>query len=300
LTIIGLSLSQLSSATSSIRIPLQRNALGLVTLNVTAFNTGLYGRLGNHTIRTHVHLREGPGGSTVEIHTSNDEGGIAIEDMIFNNGGFSSSFLSIRRNSWIRTDFGPIAYTGNELVLNSSRDAFLATCSRPGSSIQVPFEHGVLRNVDRFSGGIRSSDRVFSAIGFGIQFNSSPYPPEVVGSIPQLLFLQIVRTLQAAGSTPLMESRIPSHSRFVQNCTQSMLGLLPNILVRIANLVDLVLFPEDYIRIVPERNECIIRFALEVDPRILNPDYFVNPLMLPGMNFRISNDFFEVCESNSP
>ena len=135
LTIIGLSLSQLSSATSSIRIPLHRNALGLVTLNVTAFNTGFYGRLGNHTIpmtlsfdlRTHVHLREGPGGSTVEIHTSNDEGGIAIEDMIFNNGGFSSSFLSIRRNSWIRTDFGPIAYTGNELVLNSSRDAFLAT-----------------------------------------------------------------------------------------------------------------------------------------------------------------------------
>ena len=63
----------------------------------------------------------------MEIHTSNDEGGIAIEDMIFNNGGFSSSFLSIRRNSWIRTDFGPIAYTGNELVLNSSRDAFLAT-----------------------------------------------------------------------------------------------------------------------------------------------------------------------------
>jgi hypothetical protein len=81
--------------------------------------------------------------------------------------------LSIYRNTWLRNTFGPIAFAGNELVLNSSRSDFLSRCQN-GSNILVPQLVGIVTIVDRFAGAISTSDGVINQTGFGIQFKSLP------------------------------------------------------------------------------------------------------------------------------
>ena len=66
--------------------------------------------------------------------------------------------------------------------------------------------------------------------------------------------------LRSAGFSNVGFRSIPFDETFVRNCSRSTIESLANILVKLGGVGDLVLFPDDYIRVDIERNECVILF----------------------------------------
>jgi len=225
----------------------------------------------------------------------NENGLINITDptMYFHGGFGPESVLSISKGSWIRNTYGSIAFTGNTLILNASRDDFTSSCI-PGTSFSVATSNESATGFDRFTGGIRSTDDRFHVAG--IQYEIRAIQNGIISSIPQVLLHHIESILLTYGVRRLERNRLNPLGLVVGNCNPVSLDEFPPIIFDLGSSGELVLTPEDYIAINPELNECSIRLRPPA-PESVGGHYFFDPLVIKGLNFRISNDFFEVCDS---
>ena len=220
------------------------------------------------------------------LQTSNGER-FPITDRLMscNSREGSISSLTLRRNRWIRNSFGPIAFTGSDLILNASREEFLSSCDL-GTNMTVMMHH--VDTGDKFRANIFSDDGEFyAADGLEIQIRS--LTDRMIGLIPTQLYDLIGDKLYRQGASRL-EFMAP-FSNVANNCSPSMLESLPRIVYQFGNIQQLVLDPQDYIEYSVENMTCALRLRNAATvvglPR---PAYFFNPLMIKGLNFRISND----------
>lgn len=241
--------------------------------------------------------------ATVQLNTRNNVR-LSLTDpgMNFFGSYGPMSVLSLRRNSWIRNMFGSIAFTGDYLVLNSSsREEFISTCF-PGSNMTIGLD-GSVPNTDTFVGSIFSAnaDELGGAAAAmiheaGISFQLRSMSDGMIASVPRSIFSQITNKLFENGA--IRDDSSPSYSLVVSNCTSNTLATLPNIVFRFGFAGDLVLSPLDYIRLVDARRVCVVNLRIPLSSSFTSP-HFINPFLINGLNFRITNDFFEVCDYNS-
>jgi hypothetical protein len=286
----------IKKSTASIYIPVGFNQNGAPYCNFTLSGT----RLQNLTRPMTLKFLEGTNAGTtpcthslLELHVRNNVKWTLRDPSVFFGGPFApESSLAVKRGSWIRNNFGPIAYTGNELVLNSSRSEFLQTCAL-GSNVSVDvFEDGL---DDSFAGGVRLQDSRFHQQG--VSFRLRSLQGGVIGSVPNEIMQHIELELSRMGAIVAVTGR-PQPRTIASSCNSTLLASLPNLVYEVGSSGQIVLSPYDYIKAVPERNVCVFQIAKPA-PRGAGGYYFLNPLMIPGLNFRISNDLLEICDSSA-
>ena len=287
--------SLIETCIASIYIPVGYNENGAPYINYTVAGS----RLENLTMPMTLKFRERTSVATlhsahlsVQLHVRNIVKWPLRDPLLFYSGGFGSeSSFALKRGTWIRNRFGPIAFTGNELVLNSSRSEFLQTCE-PDSIIDVELFLGGLE--DSFAGGVRLEDGRFHESQ--VSFRLRSLQDGVIGSVSNEIMQYIELELSRMGAIVAVVIR-PQPRTIALSCNSTLLASLPNLVYELDSFGQIVLSPDDYIKAVPERNECVFQIA-QPAPASAGGYFFLNPLMIPGLNFRVSNDLFELCDSN--
>ena len=284
---------------SSIHLPVRPNRRGVPSVNFTmdGFNFTLPMTL-KFTDQSEVGLQN-TRDAIVRLHTRDNGQRLAmIDPEIYFHGGFGpESILTIQKGRWIRRNFGEIAYTGNELVLNSSRNEFLETCQE-GSNMTVALDGSDRADIIR-DGSIGTTDGRFYYTN--IDYHLRSITDRMIASVPRELLFHIEEELIRYGATvvPPIDSVIGRPQTIVVPCTRNMTESLPNISFGLGSGGgQVMLSPEDYLELVEERNECFLKLR-DPAPASVGGQFFFNPLMINGLNFRISNDLLEICDSNT-
>jgi len=292
-------------AGSAISIPAGYNRQGSPFVNFTISGVGLPSNftlpMTVQFVRTNVVGFPRIPETHVELRLR-DNGLMPLTDpmMHFQGGSGPESVLAIGTRSWIRNSYGSIAFTGDSLILNASRDDFISSCI-PESYLSTVRETQSTTRLDRstpvfdgYTGFIRDGHDHFHAAG--VHYELRPLQNGMIGSIPDDLFRHIESILLTHGARRSERNAWNPLGVVVSNCFPGSLTELPSIIFGFGSSGELVLTPEDYISMNIERNECSIRFRAPA-PAAVPGYYSFNPFMIKGLNFRISNDFLEVCDS---
>jgi hypothetical protein len=88
-----------------------------------------------------------------------------------------------------------------------------------------------------------------------------------------------------------------SQSSLISGCNrESLIALLPNILLIFPQSgARIVLYPDDFIRFNIERNECSLDSGSTGSSLGMN----LNPLLIPGINFHITQTELLICDDSS-
>jgi hypothetical protein len=209
----------------------------------------------------------------------------------FGAGYIPSGILSINKNSWLRENFGPIASTNTEIVLNSSRSEFIQTCYDGDSNVSVALDNRTTE--DTFQGYVRFGNNSLRVSDIQFHLRSAK---EMIGTVPYELMNDIFEIFRTLGGRMVMPNeRVLTN---VERCAPHMLESLPDIVIGFGTAGEVVLTPHDYIVYLPHSNQC--EFKIWGPAALSGGDYyFVNPFMIKGMNFRISSDLLEICDSNN-
>ena len=208
----------------------------------------------------------------------------------------SFSHLAIGRHSWIRQRYETITYTGNHVILNQSRDEFENTVCINESLIRIP----ILANrdsqlwEDEFYGSIGTSN---DSLPYSqeLRFSFWPAPTRAgVVSLPTEYIDEIFNTLSRLGAVRTSYSN-NRQGWILSNCNLEFLAHLPEIYIWLLDGSVVVLSPEDYVDHQAERNMCVLL--------VRRPDsfghYYFNPLLIKGLNFQISQNYLDICDSSN-
>jgi hypothetical protein len=285
-----------AAGASSIYIPVAYDSRGLPVVNFTVAGASVEDDCAlpmtiKFSDRTGIGLPYSAG-LFAHLNTRNNGRLPMIDPSIYFHAGYGpESILSIRKGGWIRNTFGAIAFTGNDLVLNSSRNEFIQSCE-PGSNMTVFLDDSPMD--DRVPGGnVRTRDGRFSTTE-EVEFLLVTFWDRSIASVPIELLSHIHAELIRNGAYRVAGPR-SLRQLIMASCHPTMLASLPEIVIRLGSISEIVLAPADYIQMIPEREECIVNLR----PPINGGFYSLSPLIISGLNFRLSNDLLEICDSNT-
>lgn len=193
------------------------------------------------------------------------------------------SRLAIGRDSFLLNQVESISIMKDtsQVVFNLSRDEFVNSCYN--ASMILIQTTGVFSPV--FFGYLRVDN--IESLRRSAQFELCELPLNVLIAFHSELVTEIEDRLFASGVSD------SPHRNLLNNCSHENLASLPIVYLRTPDAGgELALFPEDYIQVITDGSRtCRIRYILATD------HHCFNPLLLEGVNLRLSNSLVEICDS---
>ena len=186
----------------------------------------------------------------------------------------------------------------NHMVLGSTLESFIGTCTE-GSFSSFNLTRNLLGGGDVESAHIwfnRTEDPM--TVGpVGMRIGNEGFGTFV--TLPRHMGNLITDELTRRGASR-PSSGILDGFRTMRNCTEDMLSDLPTLKMQLGTETDgtgIDLFPQDYVTV--RDNTCLLRFYVPSwDADRYPGPYFFDPLMVPNMNVRISQEGeMHICDS---
>ena len=209
----------------------------------------------------------------------------------------STSDLALARQSWIRRTYESFAYTGNYFILNISLDEFVNSSCVDETSVRIPISpNGLSRyREDEFDGRMGTNDTSLPQFQARYTFWDSRTTRAVL-SLPTEYVDRIVATLSNFGAlgAPYMSDDNIQNWRMT-NCYREWFIHLPYIHIWLMDGSLVILSPENYIDHDTENNIC--DFLVQSSDSFGR--FYFNPFLIKGLNFRISENYLDICDSSN-
>ena len=205
----------------------------------------------------------------------------------------SKSSLTIGPRSTMLEMFNPIAVIKNSsdpvsLILNTTDEFFYNHCIAESLVAARYTNAGTGIRLQGMRGSVAMIDREVSSVGDEVILKL--IPENVLMALPLRPYNELMLSILAAGMT--RSSHPPMHFTNCHNLPQS-LSLQLAIWTTEETWVHLIVYPEDYFE-VPGSDVCRLKIV-----KYRRGAIFVNPLMLPGLNFRIHQyGLLELCDTS--